>query len=154
MEQDYSLRLLASSSRVMIDDQFLFSFTVKTLGLKLFDGIFKIDYERRDNPGAKGETLEMKSIAQIYQSAALDFGFFAVKASRFTNELNLTDFLKTEQVDDSVELKFALKENLSLTLKKTRSSKKEAVLYTDTPVTFESTAEKTGINFTFEITFD
>lgn len=147
---DYSLQ--DNPSGTLVEDRFVFSFTVTTLGLKLFDEILRLDYERRDNPGAQGQTLRMESIAQTFQSATLDFGVISIFGSKTTSELELTDFFEMKQSEESFGLKFAVKENLSLTLRNTRSTKTESVLYTATPVIFETEGESNEITFIFKFT--
>ena len=52
--------------------------------------------------------------------------------------------------EESVALKFALKENLSLTLSNTKSTKTESVLYSSQPVSFKSEGESNEVTLTFK----
>lgn len=148
LELDY--RLSDRNSRTNVDDRFEFSFTIKTLGLKFFDDVFRVDYEVRENSGAEGRELRLGSIGQTYASASLDFGALGIKASRTTNEMELVDFFTMETTEDSVALKIVLEESLTLTLKTTKSSRTEEVLYTPEPVIFETEGDSNEVNFTFK----
>ena len=152
VEYDYSL--IDRYARTNVDDRFEFSFTIRTIGVKLFDDVFRMDYEERKNPGAQGRELRLGSLGQTYASATLDFGVLAIKASRTTNEMELVDFFTMERTEDSVALKIALEDYLTLTFKNTKSSKEEAVLYSEEPVIFETEGDTNEVNFTFKFTLD
>jgi hypothetical protein len=145
---DFDYELTDNLTQATISDLIELEFEVMSFGLRFFDGVFRLDYERRDNDPARGEVLELESLAQTFQAATLDLGVVALSASETSNELELKNFFEMERTEEAVAVRFALRKNLFVTFKNTRTVQSEAVFYAATPVVFDSDGERNEVSFT------